>query len=67
MTSEKSKLSLTEDSLFEAVLDSVCERLEDKQAEYSIRRLREMDTQLGNLEKELDDLVQYNACHENPV
>jgi hypothetical protein len=67
MTSEKGKLTLTEDPLFEAVLDSVCERLEDKQAEYSIRRLREMDTQLGILEKELDDLVRYSACHENPA
>jgi hypothetical protein len=67
MTSEKGKLTLAENSLFEAVLDNACERLEDKQAEYSIRRLREMDTQLGNLEKELDDLVQYNTCHENPV
>jgi anaerobic ribonucleoside-triphosphate reductase len=64
MTSEKGKFTLTEDSLFEAVLDSACERLEDKQAEYSIRRLREMDTQLGNLEKELDDLIQ-SVCHEN--
>jgi prefoldin subunit 5 len=62
MTSEKNKLSLTEDPLFEAVLDSACERLEDKQAEYSIRRLQEMDAQLENLEKELDDLVQENPA-----
>ncbi|AEF81615.1 hypothetical protein [Leadbettera azotonutricia] len=67
MTSEKGKLTLTEDSLFEAVLDSACERLEDKQAEYAIRRLREMDAQLGILEKELDGLVQCDTCHENPA
>ena len=39
---------------FEAVLDSVCERLKEKQIQFSIRRIREMDEELACIEKELD-------------
>ena len=52
MTSEKPAV-LTEES-FETVLDTACERLKEKQIQYSIRRLRELEVELAALEKELD-------------
>jgi hypothetical protein len=58
MAYEKEYLILTENSSFDAMLDSACERLQDKQTQYSIRRLRELDLQLGELEKELEDFLQ---------
>jgi hypothetical protein len=57
MTPNARSPALYEDSGFEAVLNSVCGRLEDKQIEFSIRRLREMEERLGILEQELDDFI----------
>jgi hypothetical protein len=57
MAYEKRYPVLTEDQSFYEALDSACERLEDKQIQYSIRRLREMDQRLGEMEKELDDFL----------
>jgi hypothetical protein len=42
---------------FDKVLDSVCDRLQDKQIQYSIKRLRELDLRLEDLEKELNDFL----------
>ena len=42
---------------FEAVLDATCERLREKHIQYSIRRIKEMDTELMTLEKELDEFL----------
>jgi hypothetical protein len=42
---------------FEAVLDGVCGRLEDKQVEFSIRRLRELGIRLELMEQELDAFI----------
>ena len=39
---------------FNDVLDETCEKLMDKQAKYSIRRIQEMDECLLSLERELD-------------
>lgn len=39
---------------FEAVLDASCERLMERQVEYSIRRIQEMESLLEGLERELD-------------
>jgi sugar diacid utilization regulator len=60
MAFEKEKPAFAEETSFEAVLDKACEKLQEKQVQYSIRRLREMDEQLGSLEREL------NAFIENP-
>ena len=43
---------------FDAVLDETCERLMDKQAQYSIRRIHEMESRLDELERELDMFLQ---------
>jgi hypothetical protein len=39
---------------FEAVLDSACEGLQDKKVQYALRRIREMEENLLDLEHELD-------------
>ena len=48
---------LTEEASFEAVLDAACERLWEKQVQYSIRRIKEMDEELLELEIELDEFL----------
>jgi hypothetical protein len=63
MAYEKQYPVVTEDPSFDEVLDSVCERLEDKQIQYSIQRLRELDFRLAGLEKELDDFLLREKNH----
>ena len=60
MTFEKKPVILTEKPSFEAVLDTTCERLEEKHLQYSIRRIREMNKELASLEKELDEFLHNN-------
>ena len=43
---------------FETILDDTCNRLQHKQTQYSIRRLRELNSVLINLERELESLSQ---------
>ena len=52
-------LTLQENSFFEfeSLLDDTCTRLQQKQAQYSIRRLQELDVILGDLERELDMII----------
>ena len=57
MTFDKKPIILTDKPSFEAVLDTTCERLEEKHILYSIRRIREMNKELALLEKELDDFL----------
>ena len=45
------------DTSFETLLDTTCERLWEKQIEYSVRRIQEMDEALLNIEKELDEFT----------
>jgi len=42
---------------FEAVLDATCERLWERHAQFSIRRIREMEEELNNLENALDQFI----------
>jgi DNA-dependent RNA polymerase auxiliary subunit epsilon len=42
---------------FSEVLDKACEGLMDRKVKYSIRRIREMEDQLCELERELDDFL----------
>jgi hypothetical protein len=42
---------------FEAVLDTACEGLADRKIRYSIRRIREMEESLVDLETELDNFL----------
>ena len=61
MPFEKTPVFLTEKHSFESVLNSTCERLEEKHLQYSIRRIREMDGELAVLEKELDEFISTSA------
>jgi hypothetical protein len=63
MAYEKWYPVLTEDPAFSETLDSVCERLQDKQIQYSIRRLRELGLRLEEMEKELDDFLLREKSH----
>jgi len=42
---------------FDSILNETCERLIDRQLEYSILRIRELDKRLGTLEDELDEFL----------
>jgi hypothetical protein len=63
MAYEKPYSVLTEDPALSETLDSVCERLQDKQIQYSIRRLRELDLLLEDLERELDSFILREKRH----
>jgi len=69
MALEKKPIILTwdvdpQDRSFEVVLDTACERLREKQVRYSILRIREMDDELGRLEKELDEFLGSSIKHD---
>ena len=49
---------------FELVLDEACVRLREQHTRYSIRRIREMDEELGRLEKELDEFLGNSVNHD---
>ncbi|GHV44411.1 hypothetical protein AGMMS49546_28320 [Spirochaetia bacterium] len=57
MTSDKDPVTVSDALSFEAVLDDTCDRLWDRKARYSIRRIREMDAALLALEQELDEML----------
>jgi len=42
---------------FEAVLDATCERLWERHVQYSIRRIQEMEEELNNIDKTLDEFM----------
>ena len=54
---EKKPVFLTEEPSFETVLDTTCERLNEKHTQFSIRRIKKMDEELAVLEKELDEFL----------
>jgi hypothetical protein len=62
MAFEQKPVVLKEPPVFETVLDSVCERLREKQVRYSIRRIMEMEDELDRLEKELEEFI--GSAHE---
>jgi len=61
MIFENRPFILTEETSFEAVVDTAFERLNEKQIQYSLRRIREMDEVLAGIEKELNDFL--SAAH----
>ena len=54
---EKKPVILTGNPSFETVLDTACERLNEKHVQFSIRRIKELDIELAGLESELDDFL----------
>jgi len=57
MITENLTRSVPEQS-FQDTLDKACIRLQEKQAEYSIKRLQKLDLILFELEKELDTVCE---------
>ena len=57
MAFEQKPVVLKEAPVFEAVLDTACERLREKYIQYSIRRIMEMEDELARLENELDEFI----------
>jgi hypothetical protein len=54
MTADERPSAITDTPSFEAVLDDVFERLRDRQIQYSIRRIGELEEALTGLEADLD-------------
>ena len=57
MSFPENPASISTDSSFSCVLDETCDRLKDKQVQYSIRRIHEMEDKLSSLERELDQFL----------
>jgi len=57
MTHENDSPVIAGDRLFDIMLDTACDRLREKHIQYSIKRIDEMDEELRQLEKELDDFM----------
>jgi len=55
--------AVSERSFFETMLDNTCARLQDKQTQFNVRRLDEMDLTLKEMESELDVLVNIHASN----
>lgn len=60
MTSERGKIiyAQTRETSFETVLYDVCRVLEDKQVQYHVKRLLELDLVLEEMEKQLDAIIE---------
>ena len=61
MVFEKKPVTVTEDPSFDLLLNTACERLQEKQIQHSIRRIREMEEELDRLEKELNEFLGLSA------
>jgi hypothetical protein len=51
------KSAIFTDTSFSDIVDDTCERLKDKQVQYSIRRIQEMEDILNGLELELNQFL----------
>ena len=61
MAFENKPVIYTEETSFEAVVDTAFEKVNEKHIQFSMRRLREMDEELAGIEKELNDFL--NTAH----
>ncbi|MDR2304826.1 MAG: hypothetical protein LBE10_09605 [Treponema sp.] len=59
------KTANIEDS-FETLLDQTCDRLQEKQIQYSINALRRMEAELEGVERELDAFLAGRAGRSSP-
>jgi len=57
MTFDKEPAVLAEDTSFDSVLNTACERLWDKHSQHTIRRLQELGEELNKIEKELEQFL----------
>jgi len=52
---------------FSDVVDEACGKLMNKQIEYSIRRITEMEEYLANMERELSDFIGKSDSYRNEI
>jgi hypothetical protein len=57
MMSGEHSIIISKDSSFEEVLDDACEKLMERQVQYSIRQIHELENRLDGLERELDEFL----------
>jgi hypothetical protein len=57
MNSGEKSTALSDTLTFAAMLDETFDRLRDRQVEYSIQRIKKLEKNLVDLERELDALV----------
>jgi len=57
MAFENKPVIFAEEASFEAVLDTACERLNERHIQYSLRRIKELSGVLAGIEKELNDFL----------
>jgi hypothetical protein len=57
MKSGEKAVALSNNLSFDMVLDRTCGRLRERQVQYSIRRIQNLEKRLAALERELDGLV----------
>jgi len=57
MAFENKPVIYTEETSFEAVVDTAFEKVNEKHIQFSMRRIREMDEELAVIEKELNDFL----------
>jgi len=57
MAFENKPVIFTDEASFEAIVDTTCERLNEKHIQYTMRRIREMSAVLAGIEKELNDFL----------
>jgi hypothetical protein len=57
MISGEKPAAVSKTTSFSAVVDHACERLKEKQVQYSIRRIHEMEDRLAVLERELNEFL----------
>ena len=57
---------MVKESTFEAILDETFERLSEKQIQYSVQRIKEMDEELVKLENELNVFLGLRLVSNRP-
>ena len=57
MAFENKPVIYTEETSFEAVVDTAFGKVNEKYIQFSMRRIREMDEELAGIEKELNDFL----------
>jgi hypothetical protein len=58
-TAAGERFAAVSEMTFDSLLDETCERLMDRQVQYSIRRIYEMEKRLDILERELEEFIQH--------
>lgn len=61
MIINRESVIVSENVSFETVLDRTCERLWGKKVQYSIKRIRELESALLGIEQELDDVLRQKS------